>query len=243
MAALLIAVCGVAGICGGCVAHAVAVRAMRNEPIRRSDLMPLQRWRAGWRDRQTLRDRIGVEATIVMLGTGVSFALLSWRIGAAAELGAFLVCSAGLICFSLIDLRTRRLPTTVLHPTTVATVMLLVLAAAIERDWWSLRDALVSGCVAFATFLAIHVVYPRGLGFSDVRLSFLLGLVLGWESPGHAMVGLLLGFTLAAVIGTAIAIATRSGRSTEIPFVPFLSAGWLTALLAGDQLIDWWLTT
>ena len=53
--------------------------------------------------------------------------------------------------------------------------------------------AVLGGAAAFAVFFVIHVISPRGMGFGDVRLSFVLGFALGWLSWGHVYLGLFLG--------------------------------------------------
>jgi leader peptidase (prepilin peptidase)/N-methyltransferase len=118
------------------------------------------------------------------------------------------------------------------------TAPLLVGAAAELGEWYRVRDALVTAAVAFAVFFAINFVYPRGLGFGDVRLSFLLGLALGWQRPLVAFSGLFMGFFLGAVIGMAGIAISKAGRKAEIPFGPFLAAGTYIALLYGYEITD-----
>jgi leader peptidase (prepilin peptidase)/N-methyltransferase len=79
------------------------------------------------------------------------------------------------------------------------------------------------------------------MGFGDVRLSFVLGLALGWLGWGYVGLGLFLGFLYGAVIGVGL-IATRlKGRREHVPFGPFLAAGTLTAALWGHTILDWYL--
>ena len=52
------------------------------------------------------------------------------------------------------------------------------------------------------------LISPRGMGFGDVKLSFSLGVALGWLSWGSVFLGLFLGFLLGAVIGVLL-IATK----------------------------------
>jgi leader peptidase (prepilin peptidase)/N-methyltransferase len=73
------------------------------------------------------------------------------------------------------------------------------------------------------------------MGFGDVKLSALMGAALGWE---RLLVALFLGFLIGAVVGT---VQRRLGGDREIPFGPFLAAGALTALFAGETIIAWYL--
>ena len=74
--------------------------------------------------------------------------------------------------------------------------------------------ALLGGLAAFGFFLVVHLIAPRGMGFGDVKLSFSLGVALGWLSWGSVFLGLFLGFLLGAVIGVLL-IATKVRTPTR----------------------------
>ena len=73
--------------------------------------------------------------------------------------------------------------------------------------------------------LTIALISPKGMGMGDVKLSFVLGLYLGWLGWGELAVGFFLSFLLGAVIGVTL-IATKIGAArTPSPSGPFLAAG------------------
>ena len=73
------------------------------------------------------------------------------------------------------------------------------------------------------------------MGFGDVRLSFVLGLFLGWLGWGDVFGGLFAGFLYGAVIGVVlIAVEVTAAASSTIPFGPFLAAGTMTFVLFGE---------
>ena len=49
----------------------------------------------------------------------------------------------------------------------------------------------------------------------------------------------------ALVLGSLVGIVVirRHGRKAGVPFGPFLAAGGLVGLFAGDQIVDWYLDT
>jgi leader peptidase (prepilin peptidase)/N-methyltransferase len=65
-----------------------------------------------------------------------------------------------------------------------------------------------------------------------------MGLYLG-RAVGPA---LLIGFAAGAIYGVAL-IARRGAeaRKTAVPFGPFLAFGGAIGLLAGDEIVDWYL--
>ena len=108
---------------------------------------------------------------------------------------------SALLALSLIDLDTFLLPNKIVYPLAVALVVLFGLAAVLDDAGDDYVRALLGGLAAFAFFLTVHLIAPRGMGFGDVKLSFSLGVALGWISWGSVFLGLFLGFLLGAVIG------------------------------------------
>src|SRR5438445_455311 len=77
----------------------------------------------------------------------------------------------------------------------------------------------------------IWFVYPRGMGFGDVRLEVLLGLLLGWASRGTVLAGFLLAFLLGGVLSIVLLATGVRSRKDTIPFGPWLCLGCIIALL------------
>ncbi|MDZ7707083.1 MAG: prepilin peptidase [Trueperaceae bacterium] len=72
---------------------------------------------------------------------------------------------------------------------------------------------------------------PVAMGFGDVKLAALLGVVLGWER-------LLVGVFAAVLIGAVVGVAQRiAGGGRVVPFGPFLALGGALALFFGDAVL------
>jgi leader peptidase (prepilin peptidase)/N-methyltransferase len=97
---------------------------------------------------------------------------------------------------------------------------------------------LVAGLGASAFFLAAALAYPGGMGMGDVKLAFLLGVVLGRTVPVALLLGMLAALVPAAVLGMKHG---RAARKMAIPFGPFLALGGVVALFAGHAVLDWYL--
>src|SRR3954447_7342622 len=139
------------------------------------------------------------------------------------------------IALTVIDWRTRLLPTYLIWPT------LLMLAALVLIGWAVTGDghAVLRSGLGFATcggfYLLLWLLYPRGLGFGDVRLSGPLGVALGWVGWGSVFVGVYAGFLLGGVIGgllSMLRIVERKG----FPFGPFMLLGAVVGLVWGDAI-------
>lgn len=183
---------------------------------------------------------ISVRYPAVELTTAVLFGVVGAEIGAEPELAAFLVVVAGLVAISAVDLELFIVPSKILYPTVFIAAPLLVLAGALDGDWTDVRQAAVGGVVGFGLLLPIHLVNPAGMGFGDVRLAGLIGMIVGWLSVGHVFVALFLGFLLAAVLGIALMATGVKGRKDKVPFGPFLAGGAVLAILFGTPILDWY---
>ena len=182
--------------------------------------------------------RISVRYPLVELANAALWVGIAQRFGTSWEVPAYCALASGLVALSLIDLDHFLLPNRVLYPVGFIVAGLLVLPAAIDGHWDFYLRAVEGGAAAFAVFFLIHIISPRGMGFGDVRLSFLLGLALGWLSWGHVFLGLFLGFLLGAVVGASLIAFKLRGRKDPVPFGPFMAAGALVAVFAGTQLLD-----
>lgn len=165
-------------------------------------------------------------------------ASLAARFGADVALAPFAFWALALVALSAVDIERLIIPNRIVYPAAVAVVPLLVAASAVDHRWSSLAQAAIGAAVSFGALLAVHLAYPRGMGFGDVRLAGLVGLGTGWLGLGHTFVAFLCGFALAAVAGIGAGIATGRGRKQRLFFGPFLAAGALMAVVAGDPLVN-----
>ena len=248
-------VCGLVGLAVGSFTNVVIHRVPRRESvvrpgshgpacgssIRPADNVPVVSWLVLRARCRACGARIPARYPLVEAGTGALFAVMALRFGAGAELPAYLVLVAALVALSVIDLDTYLLPNVITYPLAGALVALLGLAAAVRADPGPWLRALGGGGAAFGFFLVVHLISPRGMGFGDVKLSFSLGVALGWLSWGHVFIGLFLGFLLGALVGGALIVLGRRSRRQHLPFGPFLAAGTILGVLAGEPLLDLWL--
>jgi leader peptidase (prepilin peptidase)/N-methyltransferase len=221
--------CAAVGLAAGPFLNRVIDRVPRREPVWAGGLDGLRLWPAS-----------RVEA-FVDVATAALFAGGGLRLGWSWALPAYLVFFGALVAVSVIDLRHYLIPNRVVYPALAVSLPLLVVASAAGHSWDRLFDALLGAAAAWALLLLVHVVSPRGMGFGDVRLAFVLGLFLGWLGLDRVVLGLFLGFLLGAVAGVGLILLRRRTRKDSIPFGPFLALGALIAVLAGDPLIRWYL--
>ena len=80
----------------------------------------------------------------------------------------------------------------------------------------------------------------EGMGYGDFKLLAALGAWLGWQA---LPIVLLLSSLVGAFIGIGLILLHNHHQNKPIPFGPYLAiAGWI-ALLWGDTITRWYLTT
>jgi len=180
-------------------------------------------------------ERISPRYPLTELGLGLLYAAtvaVLW--GDATELLLGFVFVTTLLAVTLTDLDRRVIPNKVLL---VAAILGVAIAAVGEPS--SLPERAIAAGAAGGGLLLVVLAYPRGMGLGDVKLAAVMGLFLARNVAPAILVALLAG----SVVGLAlIARDGAAARKRAIPFGPFLALGGVVGLLAGDQLIDWYLS-
>ncbi|PIW08178.1 hypothetical protein COW38_01220 [Candidatus Collierbacteria bacterium CG17_big_fil_post_rev_8_21_14_2_50_45_7] len=98
-----------------------------------------------------------------------------------------------------------------------------------------LVNSLILATVFFGFFWSLwKVTKGRGMAEGDMYVAGLMGLLLGWPSGVVAMMG---SFVLGAIVGVFLIVTRLRTRKQTVPFVPFMVASILIALLWGEQII------
>ena len=180
-----------------------------------------------------------LQYAVVELLTGGSFVVLALRFGLTAQLPAYLYLAAVGVVLAMLEFDVRRVPDVIVLPSYVVGVLLLMPAGAAEGDWGPAQRSLL-GMVAFiAAFFTLMLAYPYAVTGSDVKLSGLLGLYLGWLSWGTVLVGMLGSFAIVGFGGVALANARRPSTHS-VPLAPCLILSATLALLVTLPIAHWY---
>jgi leader peptidase (prepilin peptidase)/N-methyltransferase len=127
----------------------------------------------------------------------------------------------------------HRLPDRVTYPAFVICAVAFAVDAAALGTWWALVRAGTAAAAAFLVAAGVAALAPEALGFGDVKLLGLLGLVLGWFGWGMVLTGVFLGLLTGGVVSLVLLATRRAGWRTALPFGPPLLAGAVLALTLG----------
>lgn len=141
----------------------------------------------------------------------------------ALTLTALAVWGAAGLWLSVVDLRTRTLPTRVIRGTAVAVWALYVAASVLDGRPDGLIGATIGAAICGGALAVVHFAHPPAMGFGDVRLAALNGLLCGWWGWRAALLGLATGFLVA--LPEAIVTLITEGRRANRPLGPYLTIG------------------
>jgi leader peptidase (prepilin peptidase)/N-methyltransferase len=200
------------------------------------DNVPVFSWLALRGHARCCGAEISARYPLTELTLGVLYALtvlVLWDDPGEVALGLVFVTT--LMAITLTDLERRIIPNKILI---VAAVLGVAIAAA--TDPGSLPVRAISAAAAGGLLFAAALAYPRGMGLGDVKLAAVMGLFLGRNVAPAILIALLVGSA------AGLAMIARHGaaaRKQAIPFGPFLAVGGVAGLLAGNEMVDWYLGT
>ena len=174
------------------------------------------------------------------LASAIAGAMVGGQVGWSWELLFLMYLVPVGVALAVVDWRTRLLPTWVIAPSYAVVAVLALAAALLGHDLDDLARAGWGWAVAGGTFLLLWLIYPRGMGYGDVRLSGVLGIALGYLGWGELLVGVYAGFLLGGIGGTLLTLLRIVDRRAY-PFGPFMLLGALIGVVWGGSIADLYL--
>lgn len=136
-----------------------------------------------------------------------------------------------------IDRDVHRIPVGLVWPAAGAVLVLLTLASLADDSGLRWRGAVVGAVIAGAVYGLLWL--PRGgLGTGDLRLSPLIGALLGWLGPATLALGLLAGFLIGGLHAAVLLLTGRARRGSRMAFGPAMCLGALTGIIGGDRIVE-----
>lgn len=100
-----------------------------------------------------------------------------------------------------------------------------------------LLGSLVGGLLGAGAFAVVILIYPRSMGWGDVKMGGLIGLISG--IPG-TVVALMVSVVSGGLLAFLFLMVGRRRFGQSMPFGPFLALGALLALLWAGPLWKWY---
>ncbi|MBU0975951.1 MAG: prepilin peptidase [Patescibacteria group bacterium] len=205
--------------------------------------------------------KVSYQYPIVEFLAGMLFVVSGWYVTARMHIYAlsdlfWVLCISFLIgllfslflFFALYDVKHKIIPNKVVIPAIASALLFnILIAAGMHLDLFPavsslLQDFSILWNVLFALlgalFIAsiIIVTKGKGMGGGDLKLVFLMGLVLGWQKLIFAIYAAVI---LGAIAGLIWGALKGKIKGLKIPFGLFLSIGTIISFLVGDVVWEW----
>jgi len=173
----------------------------------------------------------------VELITGLVFAFLWWQYGPTLKLGimSFYYCLLAVIL--VIDLEHGLILNKIVYPATGIALIMVTVMAFFTPEQGLVKDivsALIGGVVGLVVLLLIALIFRGGMGWGDVKMAGLMGVMVGFPGILAALLLAIIGGGLVAAILLILRVrgslrpimALPTGETWEIyPRLGFTSRG------------------
>ena len=189
------------------------------------------------------KNPISIRYPIVELMNGILFSVITWffypkSLSELFILLALLFFGAMSIVIAWIDADTMKIPSKLIYLSYIIVGILFVTATIISGNYYLLLNAFI-GAIILGIVYFILFLMPKGpMGFGDVRLSLLIGFILGWFNLGSIFVGFILAFLLATIYYVPKMVINKSSmKGKKVPFGPWIIGGFWLAVFFGGQIL------
>jgi len=139
-----------------------------------------------------------------------------------------------LIVIFFIDLEHQIIPDEVVYP--IVALFLLKSVLFSFNTGYLILNTFLSAVGASLFLLLIYLVTKgKGMGFGDVKLAFLMGLVLGFPK---IVVAFYLAFLTGAFVGIILILGKYAKFGQKIAFGPFLALSTIISVLWGEKILS-----
>jgi prepilin signal peptidase PulO-like enzyme (type II secretory pathway) len=154
----------------------------------------------------------------------------------------WLIFLVGFMALAVYDLRWLLLPNKIVYPLLVLALLQVLLMSLFFHGGMAKLGAaglglLIDGGLFYGLF---QLSKGRWIGGGDVKLGALLGLIVG--GPGNALLLLFLASLFGTLVAVPLLATGKAGRTSRLPFGPFLLAAAVVVYLFGSTLIHWYKT-
>lgn len=167
------------------------------------------------------------------------FLALYMYVGPSWLLFEYLIFAFCLVVVSFIDLDHMILPDVF----TLSGIVIGLAGAAInpEREFLpALYGVLMGGGFLYAiSYIYIAFRKMEGMGGGDIKLLAWIGAILGWKAIPFVILG---SSIVGSIVGAVVALGSKDGLKTIIPFGPYLALAALAYILGGQALGEWYLS-
>ena len=193
----------------------------------------------------------------VEVGTGALFGFLYWYYMVrpispeTAQLAVTAFYSCIFIVILGIDLEHQLILNRIVYPAAIIALVLDIslnqpgLVASAPPAFLSMPavatrtvTGITGGATGFVLLLIPALVFQGGMGWGDIKMAGLIGLVVGFPVVFVAIFGAIV---VGGLVGGALLMLKIKGRKDAIPFGPYLALATIVTMLFGNDILNWYL--
>jgi len=181
----------------------------------------------------------------VEVGSGCLFAFIYWHYGLSLEFAVTAFYGSLFLVIGVIDLEHQLILNKIVYPAIVVALIIDVFLPppgifdfSLPWPWLGIVNGVIGGAAGFVFLLIPALIYKQGMGWGDVKMAGLIGLVTGSRL---VLVALLMAVILGGLVGVTLLLLKIKKRKEAIPFGPFLSLATIATLLWGSDILNWYL--
>lgn len=216
-------------------------------PIRYYDNIPVFSYYFLLRGRcRSCREKISGRYPLVEVLNAFFYVLVFWRFGPGWVSVVYCILCSALVVITFIDFDFQIIPDRI----TLPGIPLGIIAGSfllpdpfLRATALGYKASLVGAASGFSlfylvAFLSIKILKKEGMGGGDIKIMAMLGAFLGWKA---VILTTFLGSLSGSIIGIGLMVFRGRGKSSLIPFGPFLALGALISLFFGQEILIWYL--
>ncbi len=181
----------------------------------------------------------------VEVGSAFLFAFTYWHYGLSVDFAVVAFYGCLFIVLGVIDLEHELILNKIVYPAAVVALVISIFRPPpgiidISLPWplLGMVNGVIGGAIGFVFLLIPLLIYPKGMGWGDVKMAGLIGLVTGSRL---VLVALLMGVILGGLVAGILLLLKIKKRKEAIPFGPFLSLATMATLVWGNGILNWYL--
>lgn len=204
------------------------------------DNIPVLSWLLLRRKCRHCDEPISGRYPLVELTVGLLFALVAWQFESTAVTWLLALTAVLTVALAAIDFEHHRLPDPLVFTMTGAGLVLLFVDAATSGDWASLARAGIGAVALGGFYFILWFVYPKGLGFGDVKLAVPVGAILGYLGWGVLAVGAIGGPLVGGLLAVVASIRAGGLKGVRFAYGPAIIGAFWIAVLWGTTIATWY---
>ncbi len=165
---------------------------------------------------------------------------LGFSAGSTFSFGLWLIFLTAFVALGIYDLRWFILPDRIVYPLVGLALLEIIIRATAFGGGWRLVIMAFWGVFFLAGLFGAFYVISRGawIGFGDVKLAVVLGLLVG--GPLMALLLVFLASVFGSILAVPLLIKGWAKPTTQIPFGPFLLVATVVVVMFGNHISDWY---